>query len=52
MTLDEAKLFELLGRSTAEAQLLRTELAKAQARVRELEGQAGEADTPEAQARH
>ena len=52
MTLNEAKLFEMLGRSTAEAQLLRTELAKAQARVKELEGQAAGGETTEAQARH
>jgi len=51
MTLNEAKLFEMLGRATAEAQLLREALAQSRAREAELEAQAG-GETPEGQARH
>lgn len=46
------QLFEMLGRATAEAQLLREALATAQARIAELEGQAGEAEAPEGKAKH
>jgi len=50
--MDAKQLFEMLGRATAEAQLLREALAKAQARIAELEGQAVEPDAPEGKARH
>lgn len=52
MNMSEAKLFELLGRATAEAQLLREALARSTARVAELEAQAGGGVTPEGAARH
>ncbi|GHH05814.1 hypothetical protein [Pseudodonghicola xiamenensis] len=41
MDIEVAKLFELLGRATAEASLLRQAIAKQQARIAELEGRSG-----------
>lgn len=53
--MDTAKLFELLGRLTAEAHILREALTKAEARNRELEARLAAAETEpadEAGARH